>query len=263
MEHKDIRNGFEIDLRRVMAAVLHNLWIIVLVAAILAAACFSYAYFFIAPTYSANIKLYVNNSFNDDPGVSSSQISAAQDLAYTYMTILESRNVLDDVAAHSGLPYNAGQLRAMIDAAALNKTEVFQVKVTCSNYKHAAAIANAIADVLPDKVEQIVDGTSVRVIDRAVENSTRMGPDYKRYAMLGAAAGALLTVVLVMVADISDTTIVSEDYLSHVYHKTPLLAVIPDTQNSKSGYYRGYRGYYKGYYQHKEKRKQAEDGGEA
>lgn len=254
MENKEHRYGFEIDLRRILAALMNSIWIVVLVGAVFAAACFSYAYFFIAPTYSANVKMYVNNSFNDDPGISSSQISAAQNLAHTYMTILVSRNVLDDVAEQSGLPYTYGQIREMIDSQSLNGTEVFQVKVTCSNYKHAAIIANAIADVLPDKVEQIVDGTSVRVVDRAVESSSRIGPDYVRYGLMGAIAGIALTVMIVVVVDITDTTIVSEDYLTHVYSKTPLLVVIPDTETAKSSYYKGYRGYYKGYYQSHEKK---------
>ena len=260
MENKE-KQGIEIDLRRVLMALWSRAWIIILVGVIFALAGYTIAVSMIAPTYSANVKMYVNNSYNDNPGVSSSQITAAQNLAYTYMTILESRNVLDDVVAQTGLPYTANQIRSMIYSEALNGTEVFQVKVTCGNYKHAAILANAIADVLPGKVEQIVDGTSVRVVDRAVENPARVGPNYRRYGLVGGIAGILLIMLVIVVVDITDTTIVSEDYLTHVYSDTPLLVVIPGTENPKSPYYKGYKGYYKGYYQEEKPRQPRKGGG--
>lgn len=262
MEKQRIDKEIEIDLRRVLKALWKKAWLVVLAGVILAMAGFAYAYFFITPLYAANVKMYVNNSFSDEPGVSSSQISAAQNLAHTYMTILVSRNVLDDVAEQSGLPYTATQIRNMTDAVALNSTELFQVTVTCDNYKHAAIIANTIADVLPGKVEEIVTGTSVRVVDRAVENAARVDAGYTRYGVIGGAVGVVLTILVIAVADIMDTTIVSETYLTTVYGETPLLAVIPGIDDPKSSYYKSYRGYYKGYYQsHEKQSKQPKNGG--
>lgn len=230
----------EIDLRRLMLVLWSRAWVIVLVGALFAAVAFSYAWFFIAPTYSASAQLYVNNNYVDSPGFSSSQIAAAQDLADTYMVILESRNVLGDVAEQTGLGYSYGQLKGMVSAAAVNETEVFQVTVTCTNYKHAAVIANAIADVLPDKIAAVVEGSSVRVVDRAVENPNPVGPSYQNYLAMGAVVGMLLSVIIIILADMLDTTINSEDYLAQVYEKIPLLAVVPCGEGSKGGYYKGY-----------------------
>jgi hypothetical protein len=79
-----------------------------------------------------------------------------------------------------------------------------------------------------------------------------VGPDYKKYVILGALVGVLLSAAIVIIQDLLDTTIKSEEYLSQVYGKFPLLAVIPGTENSKSGYYKGYKGY-KGYYEYTQK----------
>ena len=263
MESQQNKQEIQIDLGRVLKVLLKKSWIIAIVSVVLAAAGYIAAYMLITPAYSANVKMYVNNSFNDEPGVSSSQISAAQDLARTYMTILMSRNVLADVAKQSGLNYTDDELRNMITTNALNKTELFQVTVTCDNYKHAAIIANAIADVLPGKVEQIVEGTSVRVVDRAVENATRVDAGYSHYAMIGGVTGLILSIATIVILDVMDTTIEAENYLTYKYSGTPLLAVVPGTENPKGSSYRGYRGYYKGYYQTVEKNTKKQKSGGA
>lgn len=233
----------EIDLRRIMAVLWRHVWVMLLVGVLLAAAAFSYAWFFVTPTYAASTQLYVNNTYGENTvGFSSSQLTAAQDLADTYMVILESRSVLEDVREQTGLDYSYKQLKSMISASAVNETEVFQINVISTNYKHAAIIANSLAEVLPAKISAVVDGSSVRVVDYAVENPNPVGPNYQRYGLLGALVGIILTAAVIVVIDVTDTSITSEEYLTHKYSKIPLLVVIPNTDNSKSGSY--YRGYY-------------------
>ncbi len=256
MDKREKREGVEIDLKRLLVVLWRRLWIIVLVGAVLGGAAFSYAWFGIVPTYSASVQLYVNNNYVGSPGFSSSQITAAQDLADTYMVILESRSVLEDVAQMAGVNYSYGQLKAMVASSAVNDTEVFKVVVTSTNYKHAALIANAIADILPEKISSVVEGSSVRVVDYAVENPNPVGPDYERYAFYGAAAGALATAAIFVIAELMNTTITSEEYLAQTYGEYPLLAVIPGVQSQKTGYY-------KGYYESAEKRRPAKKSGGA
>ena len=92
------REVIEIDLKRVMRALWHRAWILLIVGILGAAMFFSYAWFLVTPMYSASTQLYVNNTYGENTlGFSSSQLSAAQDLAGTYMVILESRAVLTAV----------------------------------------------------------------------------------------------------------------------------------------------------------------------
>lgn len=248
------KEGLEIDLKQLLTVLWQRAWLICLVGVLCAAVTFCYAWFFITPTYSASTQLYVNNNYVDSPGFSSSQLSAAQELAETYMVILESRSVLVMVAEKAGLNYSYGQLKSMISAQSVNGTEVFEVTVTCTDYKHAALIANSIAAVLPDKIASVVEGSSVRVVDYAVENPYPVGPSYQRYLLLGAAVGILLTAVVVAISGILDTTISSEDYLYQVYSQYPLLVVIPSSEYGKSSYS---KGYYKGNYESEQRHRPA------
>ena len=237
------RESFEIDLKRLLLVLWSRAWIIVLVTVVVGSLAFGYAWFFITPTYSASVQIYVNNNYGEAEGISSAQLTAAQDLAYTYMVILESRKVLDEVAEQTDLGYTTGQIKNMISSQALNGTEVFQVTVTNTNYKHAATIANSIAEVLPDKIAAVVDGSSVRVVDYAIENPNPVGPNYERYLFLGALIGFALCAIVLVVADLMDTTIKSEDYLSRAHGNLPVLAVVPGAESAKSGYYKGYYEY--------------------
>ena len=256
-ENKEI---IEIDIKRIALAVWRRAWVICLVGILCAALFLSYAYFFMVPQYSASIKVYVNNTYGtNSPGFSSSQIAAAQSLAKTYMVILKSRQVMSEVADITGLPYTYEQLVGMTQSSTVSETEVFETTVTCANYKHAAQIANAIAEVLPDKIASVVDGSSVRVVDYAVENSKRVSPSYQKYAIMGLLAGVLLSATLVVILDLLDNSIHSEEYLEEAYGDLPLLAVIPDAENPRaSGYY---KGYYRGYYVSMDKNYKPEDNG--
>lgn len=230
----------EIDLKRLLPVLWSKAWIILLVSALLAALSYGCARFFVTPAYAASTRLYVNNNYVDSPGFSSSQITAAQDLANTYMVIMESRSVLEKVREQTNLGYTYGQLKNMISAYSVDETEVFEVKVTCADYRHAAIIANEIAEVLPDKIATVVEGSSVRVVDYAVENPDPVSPNYRSFLLLGAFVGFALSVAAVTVLALWDTTIYSEEYLTQTYGNLPLLTVIPGAGSTKKGYYKGY-----------------------
>ena len=254
MNETERRETIVIDVKRLLLIIWQRLWLILLSGVILASLAFGYAWMFVTPTYEASTQIYVNNQMNTDAlGFSSSQITAAQELAYTYMVILQSRNVLDDVAKKTDLGYSYGELKSMIKASTVNSTEVFQVVVKCPDYKHAARIANAIADVLPAKIAAVVDGSSVRVVDYAVENPNQVSPNYQLYIIVGFLAGFVLCTLILVLLDVLDTTINSEDFLTRFYNEFPLLAVIPSTEESGSRHSK-YYGYYVGNYETVEKK---------
>lgn len=238
------RNSIEIDLRRIFFVLLTRLWIIILAAAILGAAAFGYSRT-LPTTYSASVQLYVNNNYYDDPGYSSSQLDAANKLADTYIVILRSRAVLKEIKAYTCLHYEVSQLRSMLSAAPVDETEIFQVTVTCTNAEHARIIANAVAEVLPGMSPRIVPGSTMTVVDHAEDQAIRVGPSHRKYIMIGALIGALLAAVILVILELLDTTIHTEEYLDAAYQDVPLLAVLPGAETAKGS---NYKGYYRGYY---------------
>jgi len=236
----------EIDLRELFGALLRRWWAIVLAILIVGAAAFGYTFFLVDPLYKASTLLYVNNSDisvgSTSFSISNADLTAAQKLVDTYVVILKSRTALNEVIEEADLPYTYEQLRGMISASAVNSTEVFQIEVTSKSPSEAEKIANTIADILPDKIADIVAGSDVRIVDYAVVPAHRSSPSYTRNTAIGALLGGLLSAVIVILAYLFDENIHTEDYLTQTYPDIPLLSVIPDMTVTKqrSGYY-GYQ----------------------
>ena len=249
----------EIDLKRILFSLVRNIWLILLVGLVVGSLTFGYAKFSMDKKYAAEVRMYVNNTYGAGTvGFSSSQMSAAQSLAYTYMVILDSYDVLDDVSKVAVESYGASryysvsELRGMIASAAIDETEVIRVVVTSTNRHDAEKIANAVKDVLPATVNSIVsvesaDGSAAAplVSLQKAENRGKVAPNEKKYATLGFAVGVILSVAFVIAKDVLDTSINSEEFLADVYEEIPLLAVIPDAENPKSS--SGYKGTYEAY----------------
>ncbi len=237
----------EIDLMRLMKAVLHRAWAVVLATLFGAIIAFAYVTLAVTPLYQSKVLMYVNNSSlnlsTTSVSISSSDISASQSLVDTYAVIMNTRTVLNQVIDEAGLSYTYNELVNMIETSAVDSTEVFQVVVTSASPEEAALIANTIAEIFPDVVDDIVEGSSAKIVDYAVVPTTKSSPSVTRYTMIGALLGFVLSVGVIVVLELLDNLIHGEDYLLTNYKNIPLLASIPDMDisgSSKSSY--GYGG---------------------
>lgn len=230
----------EVDLITLLRALWRRSWVIVLATVAAGAVCFAWAQFLIAPTYEASALLYVNNTQDASKPISNSELSAAQSLVDTYVVILNSRTTLDQVRAAARVTYTDRELQKMIQAQAVNSTEVFEVTVTSEDPQEAQKIANTIAQVLPSRISSVVEGSSVRVVDYAQLPSGKAAPNLPRYTVLGMAAGFLLSCAALVLRELLDNQIRGEDYLLQAYPQVPVLAVIPELLQRTEGYGYGY-----------------------
>ena len=236
MENNEARNGLEIDIQHILKVVWYRHWLILLAGIVLAVAAWSYAHFTIAPTYASSVLMCVDNQYPNSPGYSSSQLEAAKTLAKTNMDILKSRTVLEEAGKRAELKYTYAQMKSMVKTTAIEDTHLFTFTVTCGNAKDAYKLASAIGEVLPGVSEEALIGSSVSVIDNATLNPNPVGPNKTRYALLGFLAGFALMLTVVVLADIMDTTIRTEEFLTVNYEDVPLLAVIPPINTNSSKY---------------------------
>lgn len=241
----DNRNDeMEIDLLHLLQVLWRNAVAILLAGLIFGAAAFVGTKAFITPLYDSKAYLYVNSTNLSLGGtkvsISASELSAAKSLVDTYVVILQTRTTLEEVITRSGVNYTYEQLKKMVSAASVNGTEIFYVNVTSSSPAEAELLANTIALVLPDKISAIVDGSSVRIVDYAVEPVKQTSPNSKKNAVIGALLGMMLVAGIVIVADLMDDKIHDTDYLTKTYD-LPVLATIPDLLEKQSSSYYYYK----------------------
>ncbi len=256
-----------IDLFRLIQALWKKVWLIILAGLVVAAGAFTWSAFVIKPQYSATAMLYVNNSTfsvgKASFSISSSEISAAQSLVKTYIVILKNRTTLNQVIEKTGVKYSYEQLAGMITAASVNNTEVFHITVTCDNAQEAATLANCIAEVLPVRVAEIIDGSSMRLVDQAVIKNRKVSPNITKNTALGFIIGAFIAAAIVVILELLDDVIHDDDYLTQTFD-LPVLARIPDLferSSSKYGYY--YQSSRKAHSAGSNKGKEDSDGKEA
>ena len=242
MIKKDDKQEEYIDLLEVIRVLWKQVVPIMLVGILFAALMFGYARFFKTPKYEANALFYVNNStfsLSSAVAISTGELSAASDLVDTYVAILQSRANMELVISQSGVDYTYEELRKMISAKAVNSTGLFQVTVTSQNPEEARTLANVIANILPDKISDIVANSSVEIVDYAVTPHQRVSPSYIKYAAIGLLFGMVLCSAIVLLRAYTDNVIHNEDYLLQTY-RVPILATIPDLTaktSKKYGYY--------------------------
>ena len=218
-------------------------WIIILSGILCAAVAFCFAAFLIAPKYSSSIMLYVNNSSfslgNTSFSISSSEITAAQSLVKTYRELLINRTTLERVIEKTDAPYTYKELAKLIEAAPSNETEIMKVTVTTEDPYEAARIANCIAEVLPVRISEIIDGASMEVVDSAVPELDKVAPSITQFTAIGLLIGLVLSVSVLVVNIIFDDTINDEEYILQTY-KHPILAKVPNLVNPGAGSYQYY-----------------------
>ncbi len=240
---KNNEGYMEIDLLRLVYALMHKAWAIILAAIIFGGCAFAYTQFMVTPMYKARTLMYVNNNDISVGGaqvsISQADLAASQKLVATYIVILETRSTLNEVIQKANVPYTYEQMVGMVSANAVNSTEIFYVDVIGPNPKEAERIANTIGQVLPEKISSIVEGSSARIVDYAVEPSVPCSPNVTKNIVLGMLLGILLSSGVIIVLELMDDQIHDTDYLLNTY-ELPVLAVVPDLQSSsknKSGYY--------------------------
>lgn len=233
---------YVIDFLHIARSVWHRIWLVILSGILVGALAFSYAAFLITPKYASSVMLYVNNSSllgNTTFSISSSELTAAQSLVKTYTVILKNRTTLTEVINKSGVNYSYEQIYHMIEASAVNETEVLKVTVTSTDPYEAANIANSIAEVLPGRISDIIEKSSMKVVDLGVVDTQKVSPNITKYTEVGVLLGALVALAGLVVAAIMDGTIHDEEYLLKTYGY-PILAKVPNllgTSEKKYSYY--------------------------
>ncbi len=231
---------YTIDVVQIFKSLWKHIWIIILSAVIAAALGFSVSSFVIKPQYSSSVMLYVNNSSinlgNTSFDISSSDITASQNLVKTYGVILDNRTTLERVIEKCEVNYTYKELSGMIESGNKNGTEIMTVKVTSHDPYEAAKIANCIAEILPVRINEIIDGASMEIVDTAIPNLQKVSPSITNYTAIGFVLGILVSAAIITVFAILDDTVHDEDYILQTY-SYPILAKIPDlTDTSSSGY---------------------------
>ena len=230
----------ELDIKRILGVIWRRKLLICLAAVLCTVVTFLGTHLLITPEYQSKAMFYVNNyaQMGESTGsITSSDITASKNLVDSYIIILNTYASLEEVIDQAGVSRTASELEKMISASSVNSTEIFQVVVTSTDPAEALKIAEAITVVLPQRISAILDGTSAHVVDVPLLAEEPSSPSYTLNTVLGFVLGLVLSLMAVVLNELFDVTVRSEEDITRKYN-LPILSSVPDmAAPSKEGYY--------------------------
>lgn len=231
-----------IDIIELISILLKRIWIIIVVTMFSAAATFGIFKFLVAPDYTAQTLLYVNNSnqYSGMNNVNLNDINASQKLVNTYIVILQNDKIIERVAQRCNLEYDELEdVSKMFTMKSVNNTEVFSIAVTSKSPTLSAQMANTMAEMAPEEIIRVVKAGSVEVISQAEPPVKPSGPHSARNAAIGGLLGFIVSCGCVLLVEMLDITVKGEeDLVSH--YNIAVLGEIPDFYSTPKGGYKNY-----------------------
>ena len=219
----------EFDFRRILEAIIDR-WKMIVVATVALGLCAAlYSLFLITPLYKASATMYVNNNKNTvSENLSNNDITASLQLVPTVMRIFDSRTTLGEVAKKIDLGYTADQISNMISFSSAEDAQILTLTVINPNPEHAYIIANAIADTAPIKATEIMDGSSVKVIDYAEQPLRPFSPNVFNNTVLGLIIGLVISIGIAVLIEVTDESIREENDIRKLYPDVPIIGTVPE-----------------------------------
>jgi len=236
-------NGNEdtIDLVKLFQLVMRKIWICIIAAVLAGGAAYSISRFVMSPEYQSYTSLYVKNASStvsdNDAAVNINDINASKSLVNTYIAILSDDAVMEQVGERlvstcgrevlwDVLDFDAitgrikiGSLKSAVTLSAVNQTEVLKVTAITTDPEVSAAICNTVAEIAPEILIRVVGAGSVEAIGSARVMNVPVSPNKTKNTALGALAGFLFAVMIIVIADLLDNTVKASKELTDKYDK--------------------------------------------
>ena len=219
----------DFDFRRILEALLERWKMIVVTTIVLGLCATVYSMFLVTPLYKASATMYVNNNKNTvSENLSNNDITASLQLVPTVMRIFDSRTTLDEVAKKIDIGYTGNDISRMISFSSAEDAQILTLTVVNQNPEHAYIIANAIADIAPIKATEIMDGSSVKVIDYAEQPEQPFSPNVLKNTFMGLVLGFLISVCVAVLIELTDNSIREESDIKKLYPDIPVIGTVPE-----------------------------------
>lgn len=194
------------------------------------------AQFLMPERYSTGVSVYVSNLADvadSKQPISYSNLNSAEWLVKTYKEILQNQVTLNKVVPRLSRQISPQTLAGMIRVEGIEDTAIMRITVTADDPVFAAEICNAIAEVAPQVLTDVVGAGSVTAVGKA-RRGGRTQPNVPRMTVLGALAGLVLAAGIVIVQYLLDNTVKTEAALKERLN-VPVLGVIPAFDHAAKG----------------------------
>lgn len=253
MEQEQKQTDNTIDLTQLLQLCRRHIWALILWSVGLALVGWGIANFVISPKYTSSAQILVNQKSNkNDPNTAYITQQANMQLVNTYKDIVTSHVILQDasdrlanpvrvvkkakpakyrtnadgrrvlvrkaqpaVIERDGKSYSvsASQLAKDISVNTQQQSQIFSVSATADTPEKAKAEANAVARSFRDQIPNIMNIDNVTIVAPAT-NGVQSSPNVKLFTLAGFVIGLVLTFAVILIREMTNTTVRDDTYLT-------------------------------------------------
>ncbi|ABX27670.1 exopolysaccharide biosynthesis protein [Lactobacillus helveticus DPC 4571] len=253
MEQEQKQTDNTIDLTQLLQLCRRHIWALILWSVGLALVGWGIANFVISPKYTSSAQILVNQKSNkNDPNTAYITQQANMQLVNTYKDIVTSHVILQDasdrlanpvrvvkkakpakyrtnadgrrvlvrkaqpaVIERDGKSYSvsASQLAKDISVNTQQQSQIFSVSATADTPEKAKAEANAVARSFRDQIPNIMNIDNVTIVAPAT-NGVQSSPNVKMFTLAGFVIGLVLTFAMILIREMTNTTVRDDTYLT-------------------------------------------------
>lgn len=197
---------------------------------------------FTTPKYSSSTTLVLamagtKESDNLNNSITTTDVTLNAKLVPTYSELVKSKNVLREVISNLNINEDENSLKKDISVTSVKDTEVIKITVSHENALYAAKIANEIAKVFSEKINEIYKINNIYIVDEAEVAEAPSNINHAKDVLIFAFIGLVLSLAYTFVLNMLDTTVKSPEEIEKNYD-IPVLATIPSIEsfeNEKGG----------------------------
>lgn len=194
---------------------IKNRWYVVLLTSALGfLLAMGVSTFLIEPQYTTFTNILVSRPQTADQRLDMGEIQTNIQMINTYRDVIEDAAVLGKVSEEMNGALTPGQLLDKISVLTQSDSQIFSIRVTDTDPVRAAQAANAVAAAFKDRVAEVLNVRDISILSPAIPNENPISPNVFFNEIVGAIAGAILGIALILIQTIADTKVRDEDFIS-------------------------------------------------
>lgn len=109
---------------------------------------------------------------------------------------------------------SASELASAVSVTTTTSSQVFTLSATAETPAKAQAIANAVAKEFKEQIPKIMDVNNVTIVAEAPKG-TKSFPKVSMFTAIGVLAGLVISLLIIIIKDLSDTTVREDSFMTN------------------------------------------------
>jgi len=227
----------ELDLKELISIFLNKKYLIIIVMLIFAILGIVYTNKILTPLYQSSTTLVLvqigSDNIAQQTSITTTDVTLNSKLVDDYREIAKSKTVASTVKDNLNLQQDITDIQESISVTAIAETEVIRITVTDSDPETAYAIANEVANVFKDKVNEIYKVSNVHILDKAEIPTEPSNIHLLKNIVIFMFVGLILVSAYILLVNMLDTTIKTDTDIEKALGLPVLASIVFTDENVK------------------------------